>query len=69
MEKTWPNSHGSKLDQEKFEEFSRDWTLLSYQTQEIRVRMQDRDGGDILDLGAEINNIPAREHHDYMMRR
>ena len=38
-------SHGSKLDKQIFEEFSKDWAGLSYQAQVIRAKMQNKKRG------------------------
>ena len=60
-------AHGSKLDGKIFEEFSQDWTNLSYQAQLIRAKMQNKAISDLVDLG-DIDMIPAGKYHDQVMK-
>lgn len=61
-------AHGSKLDGEIFEEFSRDWTKLSYQAQLIKAKMQKKNIAEIIDLG-DVDEIPAGEYRERMMKQ
>lgn len=60
-------AHGSKLDEEIFAEFSKDWTELSYQAQIINAKMQNRNISEIIDFG-NIEEIPAGEYKEQMMK-
>lgn len=60
-------AHGSKLDEEIFAEFSKDWTGLSYQAQIIRAKMLNQEVSEIIDFG-DINNMPAGEYREQMMK-
>lgn len=60
-------SHGSKLDEVIFTEFSKNWTELSYQAQMITARMRNQDVSEIIDLG-DIQQIPAGEYRERMIR-
>ncbi len=53
-------SHGSKLDGLVFEEFSNNWLELAYQAQVIRAGLQQKEIGEIVDLG-DIESIPLGE--------
>lgn len=61
-------AHGSKLDGEIFEEFSRDWTKLSYQAQLIKAKMQKKNIAEMIDLG-DVDEIPAGEYRERMMKQ
>lgn len=60
-------AHCSKLDVEIFEQFCNDWTELSYQAQIIKARMQNKEIGDIIDIG-DIEWMPQGEYRERMTR-
>ncbi len=60
-------AHGSKLDGEVFEEFSKNWTELSYQAQMIRAKKQNLDIGEVIDI-QDIEQIPPGEYREQMMK-
>lgn len=61
-------SHGSKLDGEIFNEFSKDWEELSYHAQLIRARMLQVDLKNVLDI-SDIEDIPAGEYMELLMKQ
>lgn len=60
-------SNTSKLDGEIFNEFSNDWTDLSYQAQLIRANMLGENIEETIDLG-DIDKIPPGEYRERMTK-
>ncbi len=60
-------AHGSKLDGEIFEEFSKNWMELSYQAQSIRAKLQNKNISEIIDA-QDIVQMPPGEYREQMMR-
>jgi len=60
-------AHGSKLDGQIFEEFSKDWTSLSYQAQVIKSRMLNIELDSLVDLD-DLRTIPAGEYREQLMK-
>lgn len=60
-------AHGSKLDEEIFLEFSRDWTNLAYQAQCIRTKLQNVDISKGIDM-SDIDVIPAGKNREQLMK-
>lgn len=60
-------SHGSKLDGIIFEEFSNDWSGLSYRAQLIKAKLQNKDVTELIDLG-DINEIPPGEYREQIIK-
>lgn len=60
-------AHGSKLDSVIFEEFSKDWTELSYQTQVIKAKICNTNVEEIVDIG-DVKEIPPGEYREQVMK-
>ena len=60
-------SNTSKLDGEIFNEFSNDWTDLSYHAQLIRANMLGENIEETIDLG-DIDKIPPGEYRERMTK-
>lgn len=60
-------AHGSKLDEEIWNEFSNNWEELSYQAQKILAEKKKTSVGKLIEF-TEIENIPAGEYREQLMR-
>ena len=56
-------SHGSKLDEEVFNEFCKDWEELSFQAQAIRANFENKNIAQLVDLG-ELEHLPPGEYRN-----
>lgn len=63
-------ANASKLDAEIFQEFSEDWTELSYQAQKIKATLQKRDVEQAIEIEniQEIAIIPPGEYREQMIK-
>lgn len=63
-------ANASKLDAEIFQEFSQDWTELSYQAQRIRAKLQRTTIDHIVEIEGfkEVIEIPAGEYREQVIK-
>ena len=61
-------SHGSKLDEEVFTEFSKDWEELSFHAQMIRAQLRQVNLNSIIDI-SDLEEIPAGEYKDVLIKQ
>ena len=61
-------SHGSKLDGEIFNEFSKDWEALSYYAQIIKAQMRHVDLKSVIDI-SDLEEIPPGEYREVLMKQ
>lgn len=63
-------TNASRLDAEIFQEFSQDWTELSYQAQQIRAKLQRTTIDQIVEIedSQDVIEIPAGEYREQMMK-
>lgn len=63
-------SNASKLDEEIFQEFAKDWTELSYQAQLIKAKMSQTTIEEIVEIDGveEIVKLPIGEYREQAMK-
>lgn len=60
-------AHGSKLDEKVFNEFSNDWSGLSYLAQTIRAKIKKQPLTTLIDIG-DVDRIPEGKYREQVMK-